>query len=664
MRTHDRYREYTMLHNVADARRFVSPERLVAVRYEPVMAVLPEATISAIFERDGHYMSLAQAYVLNSMLELRETPPVVWPKHVRGFAPDTTFDALDEMMEPWLLELMLANYANDPCLKFFTDDAAIRADVERAAAERLYGVCGLVDAMRSAGPYVYAYRFLDDARVAIRDAGGANGAALVHGRCRSVAFDSGDAERDAFVRRWFGAHRFDGLEDGAYDVAFVDANATVDARTIVHTAVPAPQDRVFTLAHPVPTVSMVSLDIEDSIPDRRFGVQTDERVELRRSSIEAPIASGGSGGRVLLVVRDDWTQIDDADTDAIRTLSAWLSREGFEVCVAGSGARLDPASADVVHVIGHRHVRNALPSLRLFAQAGVPIVAAPYADDPRDEVTWGGAISLFAYRNALDAELLDLYSDTIARRRLTAHGVDGLPNTERVANPELAELLSLSGAAIASGAEEEQLLREVYGYRNPVLPSPGYVEPVVPEAVETLAGCGEFILVHAPIEPAASLLFVLAAAGREGLPLVWTGPVANHELLHYVRAYASDRCYYIPPALLSPAQTEGLYARARVYLDASWASRGLTRVARAASYGATIVGSTHGYARDVLGDGAYPADPGSVASIASAMREAWFASPHRRHDLQGRASERFSGISALVSTVTAYSQAAAAKSPA
>lgn len=659
MRTHDRYKEYALLHDVGIAREIVAPERLVAARYEPVMAILPEAMLDLTFERDGRYVTLTGAYVLGSMLELRETPPIVWPKGVRGYGSDDVFEALEEAVEPWLAELMFATYANDERLRVFSDDANIRFDLERARAEGLYGITPLVDTMRSIGPYVYGYRFARDAQVAVSDVAGANGAAMLHGRAKRVAFDARDEERNAFARRWFGAHRFESMETRPYDVAFLDAKAAAcDARVTIHTSAQLEGDREIVLAHPVPAVSLVSLDVEDSIPDRRLGVTTRERVELRRSVASPPQATGGSGGRVMLLVRDDWKHADDADSDAVRVLATWLEREGFTVTPASSGSQLDPASADVVHVIGHRHIGGALPFLESCAAAGVPIVAAPYADDPRNEYPWGGPIQLFAHRNGQDAEVLDLYADTIARRRLLANGVDAMPLQNPIANPELARLLELSGAAIASGPQEEGFLRDLYAYRGPVLHVPAYLEPVDAQGAETLAGLDEFVFVHAPIDTGSSLLFVLAAAAREGLPLVWTGPVANHELLHYVRCYASDRTFYIPPSLLSPAELEGLYARARVFVDAGWASRGLNRVARAASYGAAIVGSTHGYAQDVLGEGCHAADPASISSIAQAIRTAWADAPLRRPIATTRAADRFGGVAALVSTVTAYGEAA------
>lgn len=660
MRTHDRYREYALLHDAALAPAFIAPERLVAARYEPVMAVLPEATLDLTFERDGRYLTIVGVYALGSMLELRETPPIVWPRGVRSYAAPEVFEEVEAVVEPWLAELMLAAYANDERLRVFTDDAAIRADLARARTEGLYGASPLVDVTRSLGPYVYGYRFALDGDAAVIDANGANGAAMLCGRAKHVAVDLRDEERMSFARRWFGAQTFGTVDTRTYDVAFVgDGASDVPARATIHTAGAQDGEREIVLARPVPAVSMVSLDIEDSVPDTRFGVRTSERATLGRSAVIPPIAGGASAGRVLLLVRDDWSQAGDADSDAARVLRVWLTREGFDVTVAGSATRLDPAAVDVVHVIGHRHLGTALPYLESCAAAGVPIVTAPYADDAHNEAPWGAPIQLFAYRNGQDAEVLDLYTDTIARRRLLADGVNSLPQQARAPKPELARVLALSGAAIASGAQEEQLLRELYGYAGPVLQAPAYLEPIAPSGVETLAGLGEFALFHGPLDPATSILFTLAAAAREGLPLVWTGPVANHELLHYVRCYASDRCFYIPPALLDDAELEGLYARARVFIDVSWTGNGLGRVARAASYGASVVASTHGFALDLLGESAFGADPASIPSIAAALRQAWNAAPHRRHATAARIAERCDGVSALVSTVTAYAQAAA-----
>lgn len=659
MRTHERYREYVLLHDPQIAREIVAADRLVAARFEPVMSVLPEASLDLIFERDGRYVVLTSAYVIGSMLELRESPPIVWPASVRPYADEATFEAIEAYVEPWLAELTLAAFANDECFRVFTHDERVRSDLERARSEGLYGTTSLVRVMRSIGPYVYGYRFARDADAAVRDANGANGAALLVGRCNSVALDLRDADREAFAQRWFAAQRFEEPAARMYGVAFCDTTDGPQAQTVVHVSEAAPGDRELVLAHPIPAASLVSLDPDDSVPDRRFGVRTGVRAELRRSVAAAPLASGGSGGRILFIARDDWAQTPDADTEAIRTLQSWLVREGFSVDITGASTRIDPSSADVVHVVGHRHVGAALASLEALAAAGVPIVASPYADDAKNDLPWGGNIELFAFRNGLDAETIELYVEAVGRRKLAAAGVDALPRSTPIANPDLKRLLDFSGAALASGAEEERLLRDLYGFANPVLHAPAYLEAGAEDGAEGLAGLGEFMLVHAPIDTAPSLLFVLSAAARTRLPLVWTGPVAHPEVLHHARSFAPDTSYFVPPKLLSEAEVAGLYARARIYVDAGWAARGLNRAARAASYGATVVASTAGYARDVLGDAAFVVDPASVDAIASAMRAAWDAAPARRDLVQTRAAERFGGVAALVSTVTAYSQAAA-----
>jgi hypothetical protein len=624
---------------------------------EPTIAIGSEAILELIFERAGRYVVIGNVIVEGMMLELQEASPIVWPERVRELGDDLAFESIEARVEPWLTSLTLASYAHDEVSRIFRDVAAIRDDLATARAQKLYGATPLTNVMRSIAPYVYAFRFSRGAKVVIADDGGANGAALLYGRCAGVDFDCGDEARNAFVRRWFGAQTFGNVGQQRYDIAFIPAASTARADTIVTLGSVSDGAREIAVARPIPVATMVSFDPDDSVIEERFGVSTAVLQEPRQTVAWTPSPTGGSGGRVLLVARDDWAHIDDSDTDALRTLQLWLQREGFQVSVAEGWAQVDPSAVDLAHVVGHRHLGTSLPLLRRLAAARIPIVAAPYADDIGNEMPWGSQTTLFTYRSGTDSNLLDLYTGALARRKLIVSNAAPLSSDHVVPNPELAELLALSGAALVSGPEEERHLRDTYGYRRPILAVPAYLEPIAPTHVGALAGFDDFVLVHGPLDPANALLFVLAAAQREELPVIFSGQVANPEFLHYVKAYAGDRAFFVPPYLLGPAEIEGLYARARVYADVHWAGRGLNRVARAASYGSGLVVSTHAYGRDVLGDAACAADPGSIDSIAAALREAWDGAERHRSATLQRAAERFNPAAALVSTVTAYQYA-------
>lgn len=660
MRFHTKLRTYALKLPADRVASIAVPSGLVFARLEPLSSSGYEAMLDLVFEHGGGYLTLSNAIVDGPMTILRESGPVAWPIETRARLGDERLLELESFIEPWLQSRLLARCENDEVLRFFRDEPGIRADVEHARELGLLGAAPLLDVVRSIGPYVYAYRFSRDRSVCVNDARGANGAAFLFGRARAVAFTSGDAETDAFVRRWFSAFDFAHVETGArYDVSIGTEHDAVLAD--VHIASP---ERLASgvsvaLARPLPRAVMVSNDPEDSAPDGTFLVAATPRTQPSANIVGEIAPVGGSAGRIVILGRQDLLRVDGADGYAARALESSLKAEGFSVRICPAHSRLEPEDADLVHVIGHSHAPAILPALRRLREAHVPIVTTPLLDDPCGEAAWGSQISLFALRGGSDTAVSEVYLDAIASRRLIHEGVPNPPSGAPVApHGSVRELLDISGAVIAGGQSEAQFLRDMCGYARPIFTVPAYLERIVPANVDALTGYDDFILVHGPLDPTTSVLFVLLAAERKGLPVVFTGPVANSEYHYHLNAFMGDRAYYLPPASLSPEQLEGLYARARVYAEPSWSGLGMSKLARAGAYGAGLVASTTSHARDVWGELLQTANPGSIEAIGQALREAWDANPGQRRLIAARTAERCDQTAARAATAQAYQQAA------
>jgi hypothetical protein len=99
---------------------------------------------------------------------------------------------------------------------------------------------------------------------------------------------------------------------------------------------------------------------------------------------------------------------------------------------------------------------------------------------------------------------------------------------------------------------------------------------------------------------------------------------------------------------------DALYRCAHVYADVSWGPQGLHRLARAAASGCRLLVSQPSWAHTVWTE-AVSADPASVASVTSALAQAWAAPP---------APADVSGADLFSASIFAYSKAVAARQPA
>ncbi len=660
MRYHRRGRPYVLRHDASAAAAIMHGEHLAIARLEPALSNREEAILDLVFEKDGRFAVLPLAIVDSAFIIGRESSPFAWPAGTSEFVAEPLLLQLERRLEPWLRSRLLARCENDEVIKFFKDEEGVRDAFERARSLELYGATPLAQVLSSAAPAVYAYRFAAGGRVAFPDCGFANSAALLYGRVERVDGADRSVDDECFARNWFGTQAIDVLDrSAAYDLVIAnrDPNLTCAVEIRCNARVHGATNVSF--SRPLPLATFVSFDTADSALQGEFSVTVHARSQTARTShILAPAAVGGSRGRVALLVREDWSRADDADSDAIRALDCRLSAEGFSVRIIEGWSNVDPSDIDLVHVMGICHASTIRAKIERLRDAGIPIVTSPLIDDPKGEMPWGVPLAQSAFRNSVEDATLDYYLRAIALRRLNADGVPLHQSLPLEPSDDARRVLNCSGAVIVSGSAEESLVRARFGYAGLCVTVAPFVRTVDAVNVDAIVGLNDFILMHAAIDARNAVVMAALAAEIERLPVVLCGPVADAETMQFLHAFAGNSLRYVPGASISEQHVEGLYARARVFADVSWGGRGLSRLARAGGYGASLVASMCGNASSVWGENVHLADPADLQSIANAFRVAWISAPAERERMAARTATQCDQGSALVATVRAYQQAA------
>jgi len=655
VRTHGTFSTFDLRLDIGAAKKLLSPDALVAARLEPTLSVRYEGLLDLTFERDGGFLTVPLVKVEAPMLVARESDPLIWPRWVRDLLDGDVADRIQELIFPWLRARVLARFENDESIHVFAESDATRSDFERDRSLGLLGAAPFSDVVRSAAAAMYARRFTRGRSVGVYDPSGGNGAAFLVGRAASVYFDSGNADRNAFVRRWFSTLSFAPSQATAADIAVGLRERLPDgAERVIRGAALANEHPVI-VARPLPLSVMLSFDPEDSVADESFAVAVRSQAAERSSTLREPAAVGGSSGNVAIVVREDVWSNPDADTDAVRMLVRRLEAEGFTPSVSIASRPLHSEAIDIVHVVGHRHASAIRANLQSLKERGIPIVVMPYLDDPGGVAAWGASTSLGALRSSPDDAFYEEYLGAIATKRLVWEVP--VPVAAPPPDPDVRALFELASSIVVVSEEEEQRARAGFGYRGPAVHVPALFDTAEPASVDALVGHDDFVLVHTSIEPRSGVVFAALAASKAGFATVVTGPIGNSEYYTYLQMLADDRVIFLPERSLEAGQLAGLYGRARVFLDASWSGHGLHRLARAAAGGAALVASSTSLASSVFGASVELVDPAGIDAIGEGLRRAWEAAPVRGETLANEAARTFDQQLALVGVVRAYQQA-------
>lgn len=622
------------------------PDALAFARIEPTVAqdAMGGGLLDLMFMDAGSVAVLPFIHVQSAYLIQRERSPLIWPDAARALGNER-LRSLEDLLLPWLESRSLARHDNEDGLREYAG-ARERAIFDAAGNAGFVGAARYDAAMPALAPYVYASRFSENASVGISDSAGANGAALLARAAKCVRADLRSGERNDLARLWFGNGIFGELEH-EYDVVVAPLAVTLQARLarITLDGDGGAHSREVVVAAAVPSDVLVSFDPQDAPATRTFAVEVNVQREIRPNLAAARAqAAGGSSGVIVMLMREDFQRVPDADVDEARELAARLRAEGFTVELRSPSSMTSGMHADLVHAFG---VSDAgVPAVLEKLRAGnIPIVLNAQLSAAPDEAEWGPDIVNAVYQRAPDDGMLDEFFDLIALRKLNT-------GTQPPA-PPLEAALRLADVAIVNSAGEEELVRTRYGFQGEVVRcSPLAPGPQPAASIASLTGYRRFILAHAPVQWRTNFPVLARAAVSRGMPIVMAGPAVDIAALRWALQAAPDSVVHVPAP--EEAELEALYRSAHVYADVSWAPAGLARIARAASSGCRLAVSRASHAREAFPT-ASAADPGSVSSIGQALDDAWNAP---------EPTGESSGPDLFSAAVFAYSKAVAARQPA
>lgn len=667
MRTHRKYQAFTNWCDRAVLDTVAQLRNLASVRLEPIVRGLRGGALAdLVFAAEDRLAVLPFIEIAPEMLLQRESSPFVWPHDLGAALGEQRTEEIEHALLPWIESITLARQLNAEAIRIFGDDRA-RALFEAAREAGLLGAAGYAGVLKDAAPYLYATRFAQDGRAAVRDPGGAFGSVLLGRHAREVRADLGESSRNALARRWFDRDVFGSVDARAsYDLAVCSSASDLDASVRVVLDGPAENGINVCVATPVPTDVMIAFDSSESPPCRTFSVLLARKPQLRATRVHAaPRAGGGSAGRILMLMREDYARVPDADTDEAAALASLLRAEGFTVDMAAGPAAV-PAGYDLVHAFTLARVNELRAPLAAAHAANVPIVLTPFFQDVSAGGAWGTAITRAVLRTASDETELEDNLLLLAQRRLEAPGLSP-KRQEPFAGYDQAVRTALqqAGAVIVSGAQEERHVR-AFGYTGPVVASGPCLLTANDAEHAAAVRRGDFAFAHAPLESRSNLLPLVRAAVSSAMPLVIAGPVVEPEYLSALREQSDE--HVVIAGEPEPAATQALYRSARVFADVSWITPGLHRTVRAAACGAALLVAKDGYGAGVLGTEAiWQADAASEASVRVALGDAWKLArehPQAVEALAHRAGDYGDARSALVACVGAYAAAQQARSPA
>jgi hypothetical protein len=388
---------------------------------------------------------------------------------------------------------------------------------------------------------------------------------------------------------------------------------------------------------------LFSFDPEDSSPARTFGVFPPAGAPLRDRFGDGAPPAGGSAGRIVLLVRENWQSAPDADVDEAFALADRLRAEGFTVRVCGPAAALQDGEApDMVHVFTLHHAGELLEAVERYASFGTPIVATAGLPRILNDTVGTPYMLMAGFGLADEITILDRL-DLLELHARQAAFTESEPRQGYA--DAIRSLLRHVAVVLVNAEAEEQALRNTYRYDGSVLRAAPMAPSAEPVRITHLTGDRPFAFVHAPIERSTNILLLARAAAACGIPLVACGPTTEPVVQRTAaEMLGADFIHIAQPA---NGELESLYRTARLFVDVSWMPRGLSRIARAVACGCPALVSDRSHALSLWPD-MTGAPPGTFSALQEALARLW-AAPH-----PVRAK---SGADAFLSVVSAYAQA-------
>jgi hypothetical protein len=599
-------------------RSLVAVERLVAARIEPVTRGRePAAFLDLTFAAGDVNVTVPLIYLDLAQLDVREVDPLVFPAAYEGLVDDARARALVDRLFP---DLEIRAHRGG----FQAEEVVIYGDAalfERARAAGLFGAAPLARSIPAIAPAVYARRFARNARVLAYGPRAADLAAFVRGVAGATTVVGGDG---SVAAAWYGTS--DGEPGDGYDLAIGDGAPPSGAVTTLRTDAAGPGRRI-PIVVPAPGDLLISFDPADGPPAAQFAVHTDREPFRRPSPALATTSTGGSAGRVTIVVRPDAAAVPDNDTDEAAALAAALEREGFVPCVVSRVEALAATAPDLVHLFGVRPGGFALDVATWAGDRRVPLAVHAYSEEPERGGYWGSTVTPYCFGYSADDRSVSSYLQLLARRAVE---VDGIRPSVAYAPPavqldDAQRVLRAADIVFVHSERERAAIERLRPGRLTLIVPPLPLVPGDDEPVGALTGHDPFILVHAPIGPMHNQLVIARTAADVGIPLVLAGPVEDPVYAERVREFAAGTRFIGEP---TAGERDVLYRTAAIVADAAWVTRGHARLTLAAAAGAAVVCSAARWLELPLPE-RWRVDPADIVSVSRGVGDALDAATRR-----------------------------------
>lgn len=320
-------------------------------------------------------------------------------------------------------------------------------------------------------------------------------------------------------------------------------------------------------------------------------------------------------------------------------------------------------SSDIIHLFNIWTPLKAVQIARKVKTAGKTLIFSPIILDLSEAPLWQVDL-LHVFRNAVDAQ------DAGTMMQL-AHGLAKISSCQQT-EPEpgyidaLKEVATLADGLIFLSQHERQLFERLTGapagnsflVHNPV--DAEHFADGDPSIFREAYGLNDYILCLARVEHRKNQLMLATALAGTGIQLVLAGHNVDDEYLALIEQFGDANVLHVPRLEPGSEMLRSALAGARVFALPSWSEGAPLAALEAAAAGTRLVLSDRSGEREYFGDFARYCNPADVASIRTAMLEAWNeqSDPQRVEAQKAHVRQNYSWQTYAHSTVDVYQQVA------
>jgi glycosyltransferase involved in cell wall biosynthesis len=322
--------------------------------------------------------------------------------------------------------------------------------------------------------------------------------------------------------------------------------------------------------------------------------------------------------KVALITRSTLFTARGGDTVQVMQTARYLREMGVEATIVPANTRPDYSTYDLLHFF---NITRPADILKHILHTSKPFVVSPIWIDYSiyDKYHRTGAAGL-TFR-LLSPPAIE-YMKTVAR---WLKGRDNKPSftyLRKGQEKSVQEILKKASLLLTNSQEEYDTIKKEYGSLPPACHVPLGIDEKIFMSNAHAQRENDLVLCVARIEGIKNQLNLIRALNNTRYRLLLIGEAAPNQQRYYeeCRELAASNVQFI--GHLSQKALVGYYQRAKVHVLPSWyESCGLATM-EAAAMGCNIVATRNGFATSYLAGDAFYCDPGSWASIFTAIDNA------------------------------------------